>query len=89
MLSKWNERWTSSTSTYFLLQKEEQAALTKLQEVCEQYILLKVASKTHSKHLINLQTYYSLSQNIAAPDMSNIIYYKVLDQKCDNKETLL
>ncbi len=72
--------------SYFLLQKEEQAALTKLQEVCEQYILLKVSSKTHSKHLINLQTYYSLLQNIAAPEMSNIIYYKVLDQKCDNKE---
>ena len=74
--------------SYFLLQKEEKAALTKLQEVCEQYILLKVASKTHSKHLINLQTYYSLSQNIPAPETSNIIY-KVLDQKCDNKETLL
>ncbi len=28
-------------------------------------------------------------QNIPAPETSNIIYYKVLDQKCDNKETLL
>ena len=75
--------------TYFLLSKENEATLNKLKQMCEQYILLKVASETHTKDLINLQMYYNLSQDIPAPEPSNIIYYKVIDAKCDNKETLL
>ncbi len=33
--------------------------------------------------------YYSLSKRIQAVETSNIIYYRVIDAKCDNKETLL
>ena len=43
----------------------------------------------HSEVLIDFQTYFSLSKNLQAPECSNIIYLKVLDKKCDNKETLL
>ena len=51
-------------------------------------MLLKVACNT--KHcLVNLQLYYSLCQNIPAPEPSNIVYYKVVDERCDDTETLL
>lgn len=52
-------------------------------------MLLKVASTTHTKPLTDFQTYYSLAENVSKPECSNIIYYKVMDQRCDNKETLL
>ena len=86
-----NQPATASTLEIanFLLKKEEETAIDRLKEVCEQYVLLKVASETHTKHLINLQMYYTLSQNISAPEKSNIVYYSVIDEKCDNKETLL
>ena len=53
------------------------------------YILQKVASCEHNIALIDLQTYYSLSNDIPSPECSNIIYLTVVDQRCDNKETLL
>ena len=43
----------------------------------------------HNITLIDLQTYYCLSYNIPSPECSNIVYFTVLDQVCDNKETLL
>ena len=33
--------------------------------------------------------YYCLSQNVPPPEKTSIIYFKILDEKCDNKETLL
>ena len=53
------------------------------------YILQKEAAFLHKVTLVDLQTYFSLSQDIQFPECSNIIYYTVLDQKCDDKETLL
>ena len=43
----------------------------------------------HSEVLIDFQSYFSLSKNLQAPECSNKIYLKVLDKKCDDKETLL
>ncbi len=33
--------------------------------------------------------YYCLSQNVPSPNKTSIVYFKVLDEKCDDKETLL
>ena len=73
----------------FLLKKEGKNTLDKTRKVSEQYMLFKVATTTHTDVLIDFQTYFSLSNNVPQPECSNIIYYKVLDQKCDDKETLL
>ena len=75
--------------TAFHLKSEENNALKKLREVSYQYMLLKVASTTHSETLINFNTYFSLRNKLTQPERSNIIYFKVLDQRCDDKETLL
>ncbi len=61
----------------FGLVKEEEEALHKLHDICERYIVLK------------LQMYYCLSQIVPSPEISSIIYYKVLGERCDDKETLL
>ena len=52
-------------------------------------MLLKVASTTHENTLIDFTTYFSLSNQVPQPEQSNIIFFKVLDQRCDDKETLL
>ena len=77
------------TIGHFMLEEEEKASLHKLTEVCEQYILLKLANEINSGTLTSLQMYYCLSYNVPTPKKSTIVYYKVLDQTCDNKETLL
>ena len=64
-------------------------ALKLLREVSYQYMLLKVASTTHNETLINFNTYFSLRNKLTQPERSNIIYFKVLDQRYDDKETLL
>ena len=60
-----------------------------LRDLTVDYVLQKEAAFLHKVTLVDLQTYYSLSQDIQSPECSNIIYYTVLDQKCDDKETLL
>ena len=75
--------------THFKVSKDEDNSLKALRQVCEDYTLLKVASNTHENCVINLQLYYSLAQNVSPPETSNIVYYKVIDEKCDCKETLL
>ena len=72
-----------------MLKEEEEASPHKLTEFCEQYILLKLANEINSGTLTSLQMYYCLSYNVPTPKKSTILYYKVLDQTCDNKETLL
>ena len=52
-------------------------------------MLLKIASTTHGNTLIDFTTYFSLSNQVPQPEQSNIIFFKVLDQRCDDKETLL
>ena len=52
-------------------------------------MLQKVASTTHTKTLIDFQTYFNLYTNQPSPECLNVIYYQVLSQRCDDKETLL
>ena len=52
-------------------------------------MLLKLAHTEHSETVIDLQSYLTLANNIKSPECSNVIYYKVLNQRCDDKETLL
>lgn len=72
----------------FELQQEENS-FEKLGEICEQYIILKLANEQNQKFSVGIQMYYCLSQNVPSPDKTSIIYFKVLDEQCDNKETLL
>ena len=39
--------------------------------------------------IIDLKTYLTLYHNVSTQESSNIIYYKVLEQRCDDKATLL
>ena len=71
----------------FQLTNREDKALTELKEMSTKYIFQKVSSKQNM--LIDLQSYFSLYNNLQTPECSNIIYYKVLDQRCDDKQTLL
>ena len=43
----------------------------------------------HTETMIDLQTYFNLYTNQPPPEISNIMYYKVLSQRSDNKETLI
>lgn len=73
----------------FQLSDIEIQAIDKLKQMSTDYILQKVASCEQNITLIDLQTYYSLSNDVPSPECSNIIYLTVLDQRCDDKETLL
>ena len=77
------------TLKHFQLTDQEKKALKDLRELSINYNLLKVAAVKHSKVLIDFQTYFTLFKNLQIPECSNIIYFKVLDKKCDDKETLL
>lgn len=73
----------------FELKPNEEKALSKLIAIAGNYNLLKVACTTHATTLVDFQTYFNLSSKVANVERSNIIYYKVLDQMCDDKNTLL
>lgn len=75
----------SLTLADFRLSEIESATMTGLRDMS--IALQKKPSSMHQIILIDLQTYYSLSQDIQSPECSNIIHYTVLDQKCDDKET--
>lgn len=79
------------TITSFKLTSGETEEIEKLREICDHYMVQKVANhaSNSSTILIGLQSYFILSQNLKAPECSNVLYYKVLDQRCDSKETLL
>ena len=68
---------------------KEGEVIEELTQMSTEYILQKVVSSEHNKMLVDLQTYYSLSNHLPTPERSNIIYFKVLDQRCDDKETLI
>ena len=75
----------------FQLSDKEDMVLGKLKEMSTKYILQKVASSDHSKTLIDLQTYFSLSNNLPTPEWSNVIYFyfKVLDKDVMRKRPCL
>ena len=49
-------------------------------------MLLKLAS---CGQMMDIQSYLTVADNITLPEQSNVVYYKVLHQRCDNKGTLL
>ena len=55
-------------------------------QMATEYALQKEAATMHDVTLIDLQKYYSLSNDIPSPATFN---YAVLDQVCDKKDTLL
>ena len=73
----------------FQLSSTDKQSADKLGKVVNQYMLLKLARTDQSDTVIDLQSYLTLANNIKAPECSNIIYYTVLHQRCDSKETLL
>ena len=73
----------------FRLSDVESKAIDKLKKMSTDYALLKVASSEYRVSLIDLQSYYSLFMDIPSPENSNVIYFMLLNQRCDNKETLL
>lgn len=80
---------TPTVSIDFRMNVTEEKSLTDLKEVCNTYMVQKVASTTHSTTFLDLQSYLSVYHNLPQPERSNVIYYKVLHQQCDDKETLL
>lgn len=64
-------------------------AITDLKLLSTQYVLLKFAYNEQNETILDLQSYFNLSNNLSKPECTNIIYFKVLDQKCNDKETLL
>ena len=85
-LSQYTQLHSTTTLSmgHFMLDEEEKASLDKLTEVCEQYILLKLANEINSGTLTSLQMYYCLSNNVPTPKKSTIMYYKVLAQTVIN-----
>ena len=60
--------------TVFKLTKDEKGSLTNLREVSNNYILLKLATMAETKPIVDFQTFFTLSKNIAKGERSNIIY---------------
>ena len=73
----------------FLSSSTDEQSIVELRTIINQYMLLKIACTDKGKTIIDIQSYLTLSKNIKAPECSNVVYYKVLHQRCDDKETLL
>ena len=73
---------------HFLLTNEDQA-VKEVKAMSTQYIFQKVANSDPNQTLIDLQTYFSICNNLSIPECASVIYFKVLDQICDDKQTLL
>ncbi len=86
-----NQQPSTVTVNDFKLQTNETKATQELSEIASKYILQRVANSTNSTVLIDFQTYFTLYNDLQSPERprTNIIYYQVIDQKCDNKETLM
>ena len=73
----------------FQLTSTNKEAIKKIREEFDHYMLLKLACTDNTETMIDLKSYLTLAQDIKAPECSNVIYYKVINQRCDDKETLL
>ncbi len=71
-----------------LLQTNKQS-MTERTNIYYLYILLTLTRNDLGNIMVSLQSYVSLASKITEPEYSNIIYYRVLQQRCDDKETLL
>jgi hypothetical protein len=73
----------------FQLNSTDKQSVKEIGAVFDQYMLLKVACAERRDKIIDLQSYLTVSLDIKPPERSNVIYYKVLHQRCDDKETIL
>ena len=78
----------------FKLSDTDTKELTHLQDLMCSYVANKLAFNKINKQdhtFIDLRSYVTLRlyNNLDHPETSNIIYLNVLDQKADNKQTLL
>lgn len=73
----------------FKFTSDETEVMQDLSEISSKYMLQRVANSQSNKVLIDFQTYFCLYNNLPFPECSNVIYFQVLDQKCDNKDTLM
>ncbi len=71
-----------------LLQTNKQS-MTERTNIYYLYILLTLTRNDLENIMVSLQSYVSLASKIIKPECSNIIYCRVLQQRCDDKETLL
>lgn len=73
-----------------LLKPDETRALRKFREAVDDYImLLKMVCDTNPDLMIDFHIFFSLVNNLGVIGKSNVIYYKVLDERCDDNLTLL
>ena len=76
----------------FKLNDTDTKELTHLQDLMCSYVASKSAFDKINQQdhtFIDLQSYVTLYNNLDHPETSNIIYLDVLDQKANNKQTLL
>ena len=57
----------------FRLTEDETKLMLQLREMCNEYMLQKVLSTTHTKTLTDFQTYFNVYNNQPPPECSNII----------------
>jgi len=76
----------SLTINDFRLIYDEILAREDLLRASFHYVLSKTLAE---KTLVDLPSFYGLLHDIPVPECSQVIYYGVLSQKCDNKETIL
>jgi len=76
----------SLTINDFCLIYDEILARDDLLRASFHYVLSKTLAE---KTLVDLPSFYGLLHDIPVPECSQVIYYGVLSQKCDNKETIL
>ena len=78
------------TIQHFRPTEPEQKAVNLLIKVTTNYCLLKQAlTQDGSLQLSNLQTYVSIYQRVSNPQKACVAYVSVLDEKADNRDTVL
>lgn len=67
----------------------EQAALRNLKQTASLYTMQKLAAASNQQVYLDFQSYFGLINNHSPPESSNVAYLSVIDQKVDDKLTLL
>jgi len=75
----------SLTMDNFHLSPDETKAQNNLINTSFYYVLTK---KVSEKNIIDFPSYYGLLHDIPVPECSKVIYYGILNQKCDTKDTI-
>ena len=81
---------TKLSIEHFRLSTDEQKACCTLGKDLVYYRLLKDAYHEKEEHMVNVQSFCSICDGTyQSPDMANIAYIGVLDEKADSKDTVL